>query len=173
VRGGSGPRQPFSDFLPFSIIGAPLGAARGAAKLFTQNQAARLESASEAQVAEAAVTLARCAEACAAIDAAIALVLQSARRVEAPGTALTPLERAQIPRDWAYGVHTARRAVNHLFEAAGGSSIYDGYAFQRLWRDVNAGSQHFAFTWDAAMAGYGRAAIGRPPAAYALKPRTN
>ena len=60
---------------------------------------------------------------------------------------------------------SSRHAVNHLFEAAGGSGIYDNSELQRIWRDVNSAAQHFAFTWDSAMNNYGRVLIGLTPSA--------
>ena len=81
---------------------------------------------------------------------------------------ITPLLGAQISRNWAWGVQRARHAANRIFEASGGSAIYDGSAMQRLFRDMNSGAQHFAFTWDRAMTGYGRAAAGLKAGAFAI-----
>ncbi len=61
-----------------------------------------------------------------------------------------------------------RYASTRLFEAFGGSAVYQQSPEQRIWRDVNAAAQHFAFTWDSAMTAYGRAAAKLPPSAQPL-----
>ncbi len=84
---------------------------------------------------------------------------------------MSDLDWARIPRDWAYAAQKARYAVNALFEAAGGSGIYNSSELQRIWRDVNSAAQHFAFTWDSAMTSYGRAVIGLQPSKFGPKGR--
>jgi alkylation response protein AidB-like acyl-CoA dehydrogenase len=165
--------MPFADIAPFSIVGAPLGMARGALNRFAQELGQKLEGASDVEIGEQAATYARIAEAAADIDAAMALVLEDARMIDTalrPGD-ISPLQRARIPRDWAYAAQKCRYAATRIFEASGGSGIYEGHALQRMWRDVNSAAQHFAFTWDAAMASYGRATCGIKPSEFALKPR--
>jgi len=164
-------RMSFADIAPFSIIGAPLGVARAAVANFAASLARSLDGKEDLAIAEQSASLARLAEAAADVDAALALVLADAAMIDAAGEALSPVERARIPRDWAYAAQKSRYAVTRLFEASGGSGIYDGSAIQRLWRDVNGAAQHFAFTWDSAMPSYGRAAAGLKPATFALKGR--
>lgn len=163
----SGPvfRLSFTDVTPFSIVGAPLGAARGAAECFERDLKARLAAQGGAIAADANTVLARLAVARAEIDAAIALVRADAAMIDTADSveAISALDRARLPRNWAYAVQTARRAANSLFEVAGGSALYDGSEMQRLWRDANAGAQHFAFGWDRSMTNFGRIAAGIPP----------
>ncbi len=164
-------RQPFSDVVPFSIIGAPLGIARGAVRDFAAHLGGRLNGKDDIVIAQQSPTLARLATAGAEADAAMALTLENATRIESaedPG-AIAPLDRARLPRDWAYAVQTARKAVDRIFEAAGGSSVYADSDLQRVWRDVNAAAQHFAFTWDTAMATFGRTMIGAKTDGFTLK----
>ena len=42
---------------------------------------------------------------------------------------------------------------------------------QRVWRDVNAAANHFAFTLDAGLTHYGRAAAGVGPGKFGPKGR--
>lgn len=170
VHKGAIYRMPFADLAPFSIVGAPLGMARGMVRNFAQELGTKMASADPLEVAEQSATWARIAEAGAAVDAALALVISDAEmidRAQRPED-ISPLQRAAIPRNWAYAVQTARHAANRIFEASGGSAIYDGSAMQRLFRDVNSGAQHFAFTWDRAMTGYGRAIAGLQPGQFAM-----
>jgi alkylation response protein AidB-like acyl-CoA dehydrogenase len=166
-------RMPFQNVTPFSLIGAPLGMARGAIRSFSAGLAPRLLSFDSEQMAEQSATMARLAEAVAEVDAAFALVREDARRVDAADDpkSISPLDWARVPRDWAYAAQTARKAVNSLFEAAGGTGIYNSSELQRVWRDTNSAAQHFAFTWDSAMTNYGRAALGLPPSKFGPKGR--
>ncbi|WP_322060633.1 acyl-CoA dehydrogenase family protein [Paraburkholderia sp. J63] len=166
-------RMPFQNVTPFSLIGAPLGMARAAIRSFSEGLAPRLKSFDSEQMAEQSATMARLGVAAAEVDAAFALVREDARRVDTADDpkAITALEWARVPRDWAYAAQTARRAVNSLFEAAGGTGIYNTSELQRVWRDTNSAAQHFAFTWDSAMTNYGRAALDLPPSKFGPKGR--
>jgi alkylation response protein AidB-like acyl-CoA dehydrogenase len=158
-------RVPFQLVAPFSIIGAPLGIARGAVDLFASGVESWLADSSEIEQAAKAATFARVARSAAEVDAAHALVLADASRLDsvAQPERLSPIERARMPRDWAYAAQTARAAVSRLFAAAGGGATFDDSPMQRLWRDVNSASQHYAFAWDNAMSDYGRVLLGLRP----------
>jgi len=166
-------RLPFSSVAPFSIVGAPLGAAQGMVRRFAGQLGGILAKAEALDIAEQSATLARIAEVSAEVDAATALVLRDAEAIDQARdpSEITPLVSARISRDWAWAVQKARHAANRIFEASGGSSIYDGNKMQQLFRDLNSASQHFAFTWDRAMTGYGRAASGLDAAAFSLPKR--
>jgi 3-hydroxy-9,10-secoandrosta-1,3,5(10)-triene-9,17-dione monooxygenase len=164
---------PWSSVLPFSLIGAPLGMARGTLRNFVEAASQRMASFSELQLAEQSATFARLSEAAADIDAAYALVMANAEFVDRIGdvSEITPLVSARIARDWAWAAQKSRYAATRLFEAAGGTGIYDSSEMQRLWRDVNSAAQHFAFTWDGAMAMHGRALLGLAPTRFGIKGR--
>lgn len=164
-------RMSFSELSPFSIVGAPLGIAKGLVRRFADEVSGRLKGADAAEIGENATTFQRIAEAAAAIDAALALVLADADmidRAKDPAD-ITALQRIAIPRNWAYAVQTARRAANLVFEASGGSAIYDGSPIQQAFRDLNGSAQHFAFTWDTAMTNFGRVDCGFEPMAFKVK----
>ncbi len=160
-------RVSFLDVSPFSLVGAPLGMARAAVRAFSESLKASVQRMPEDQVNGQAATFARLACASAEIDAAYTLTLADAERLDAVVSPDTrdPLPRARVLRNWAWAAQTARHAVNRVFEASGGSGIYDSSELQRIWRDVNSAAQHFAFTWDSAMANFGRVLIGLTPSA--------
>ena len=164
---------PWSSVLPFSLIGAPMGMARGTLANFAEGAAPRMALFSELQLAEQSATFARVSEASADIDAAFALVMADAQFVEQISDAkqMTSLASARIARDWAWAAQKSRYAATRLFEAAGGTGIYDSSEMQRMWRDVNSAAQHFAFTWDGAMAIHGRAQLGIEPGKFGVKGR--
>jgi alkylation response protein AidB-like acyl-CoA dehydrogenase len=155
-------RTPFQDVTPFSLIGAPLGIAKAALNAFSEGLKASVAKLSGEALAAQSATFARLAVASSDVDAAYALVLEDANRIDAAGgtLALSLVDRARLPRDWAYAAQTSRHAVNRLFEASGGGGVYDSSELQRVWRDANSAAQHFAFTWDSAMTNFGRAALG-------------
>ena len=158
-------RTPFQLVAPFSIIGAPLGIARGALDVFQQGLAPWLDGLSEVEIAARSPTFTRFAHASAEIDAARAVVLSDAERIDAltRPDSLSAIDKARIPRNWAYAAQISREAVARLFAAAGGTATFDGSEIQRIWRDVNAASQHYAFVWDNAMSDYGRVSFGFEP----------
>jgi 3-hydroxy-9,10-secoandrosta-1,3,5(10)-triene-9,17-dione monooxygenase len=155
-------RTPFQLVAPFPIIGAPLGIARGAVDVFANGLKPWLEQSTDVELAGKAATYTRLARASAEIDAAHALVHADASYIDAMTSAPSALDRARIPRGWAYAAQTARAAVSDLFAAAGGSATFDDSEIQRHWRDVNSASQHYAFVWDNAMSDYGRVLLGLP-----------
>jgi alkylation response protein AidB-like acyl-CoA dehydrogenase len=158
-------RAPFQDVTPYSLVGAPLGIAKGALQAFSEGLKTSVSKLTGEALAAQAATFARLAVAAADVDAAYALVLEDAGRVDAAGgsQSLSSVERARLARDWAYAAQTSRHAVNRLFEAYGGGGVYDSSELQRVWRDANSAAQHFAFTWDSAMSNFGRVALGLSP----------
>ena len=166
-------RMPFMDLPPYSIIGAPLGMAKGALRSFIEGVRGKLARFSELQLAEQSAMLARVATAATEIDTAYELVIKSAETIDQASQAadITPELRARIPRDMAYAAQKCRYAVTSIFEINGGSGIYDSSELQRIWRDVNSAAQHFAFTLDSAMTNYGRFLMGVTPTQFGPKGR--
>jgi 3-hydroxy-9,10-secoandrosta-1,3,5(10)-triene-9,17-dione monooxygenase len=157
--------QAASDFT-FSLPGAmpSVGAARGYLRLFEQRLRSRIEGNNPVLVREAMTHLPRLALAAADIDAAYAVLEHDVRAFcFAPASSFDDVDRARCRRDCAYAARTCRRAVNDLFEACGGSSLFESSDLQRLWRDVNATAAHHALTWDIRGGEYGRALMGLPP----------
>ena len=163
-------RMPFADLAPFSIVGAPIGMARGLVRSFAEEIGGKLRDGDPLEIAQQSATLARIGKASADVDAALALVLADAAMIDAARdpTEISALQRAQIPRNWAYAVQKARYAATEIFEVAGGSGIYNGNALQRTFRDIQGAAQHVAFNWDRSMVGYGRAIAGLKPVAFAI-----
>jgi 3-hydroxy-9,10-secoandrosta-1,3,5(10)-triene-9,17-dione monooxygenase len=161
-HGGPLYRMPMMGLPPFSIIGGPLGMARGALQTFAEGIKGKLASFSELQLAEQSAMFARIAQASADIDTAYALVMEDLAIIDSAGDPdeITDVQRSRFQRDVAFAAQKCRYAVTSLFEINGGSGIYDSSDLQRIWRDVNAAASHFAFTWDSAATNYGRALLG-------------
>lgn len=160
---------PFAVGQPFSLIGAPLGMARGALDTLAASLGEKLSAMSPEQAGEQGALYVRIAEAAAQIDAAEALVLRDASWLDElrEPAALAPLDVARIHRDLAYAAQACRYATTSLFEAAGGSGIYNSSTLQRFWRDANCATAHAAFNWDGAATGFGRARLGVAPSRFA------
>ena len=155
-------RLPFTDVLPMSFAGAPIGMARALLHVFSEGLERKLKGLSDHQIAEQSPTLARLAQAAADIDAAFAARFDSCQT----GGPLSAPESSRISRDFAYAAQKCRSAAATLFEASGGSNIYDSSELQRAWRDVNSAAAHTAFTWDVAAPNFARAMLGLPPCAF-------
>jgi alkylation response protein AidB-like acyl-CoA dehydrogenase len=150
----------------FSLpIAAPvIGVARAAVHELEGRIRRRLESSSYRIAAEQTGTLTRIAEASAQIDAARALLLDTARRFcFIPASEATALDKAECRRNVAFAAQLCRHAANSVFEAAGGSNLYDSSELQRLWRDSNAAAMHHGAMWDVHGLAYGREVVGLPP----------
>ncbi len=145
--------------------------ARGAIQAFAGQLGGKLSALSDGEIGAQSATFARIAEAAADVDAAFHLVVSDAEMIDnaRDPSDISALQRAQIPRDWAWAAQKSRYAATRIFEASGGTGIYDGSMIQRVWRDVNSAAQHFAFGWDGAMARFGRVNAGLKPSEFALR----
>jgi 3-hydroxy-9,10-secoandrosta-1,3,5(10)-triene-9,17-dione monooxygenase len=161
-------RLPMQVALPLSLVGAPVGAAIAAIEVFGKSNNAKLMALSEPELSAQSATFARFGEAAAMVDAAFALIVRDAERVDAMrgGDDVTPRYKLQAPRDLAYVAQTCRRAVNMLIEASGASTIYNASEIQRIWRDINGVCGHVGFNWDATMTGFGRFELGLPASSF-------
>lgn len=161
-------RLSFSDVTPFSIVGAPLGMARAAVAQFAEEQRARFAENGEGPYQDGMFL--RLSRAATAVEAAINLVIGSAAKIDSitDPAEFDAVARQELPRNWAWAVQTCRDVVNDLFAAAGGSVIYDKSPMQRIWRDLNAASQHVGFTEDKAMIDFGRVFCGLKPEVFVL-----
>lgn len=166
-RGSRTYAVPFPIGLPFSLIGTPLGLARGALETLTESLTARFGAMPVEQAGEQGALFARVARAAAELEAAECLVLHHAMRLETFDPAeMSPLERSRIIRDMAYAAQSCRYAVTRLFEASGGGGIYSSSPLQRIWRDANTAAAHTAFSWDEAATHFGRAHFGIAPSRF-------
>lgn len=156
---------PYFALAPFAIVGSPLGVARGMIDEAVSSVNGKLKGCDDEIVAGKAAVFGRLSNASADIEMATELVRADCRRIDEGRFAeASPLEHARFRRDLAAAPQKARKAANSLFEATGGSGIYDKSAIGRMMRDVNSGAAHYAFTDDVSGPNYGRALCGLPPA---------
>ncbi len=153
---------PFQLVWPMSLPGTAIGTARAALSIYTDMLRSKLGALSDEAIAEQSPGFVRIADASARIDAAELLLLTNARRLNSLQSVdeVTPGLRARYRRDNAFAVQQVRSATNALFEASGGSGVYDTAPLERVWRDNNVSSAHIGFAWDAAATAFGRDALG-------------
>lgn len=143
------------------LAGPAYGIGRAAMRAFQERITTRLQSANPRHVAEQAGTLTRFSRACADVEAGRALLLETARRFcYMPAEQASELDRAECRRNVAYATQLCRSAVNSVFEASGGSNIYESRDMARLWRDSNVAGMHHGLMWDVHGLAYGRVAAG-------------
>jgi 3-hydroxy-9,10-secoandrosta-1,3,5(10)-triene-9,17-dione monooxygenase len=147
------------------LAGPVIGVARSMIGELAERVRKRLESSSYRIASEQTGTMLRLAEAAAQIDAAEALLVNTARKFcFMPAAQATSLDKAECRRNVAYATQMCRHAANSIFEASGGSNVYESADLQRLWRDSNVAAAHHGLQWDVHGLGYGRELVGLPPA---------
>lgn len=155
-------RLPLFAVFPFNLIGAALGAARGAVDTVSGGLAGR-RTVSGVSLAEQQNVHLRIAEAGAQADAAHALVMRHRddikRRGQAGGVADIP-ERARCRRDIAYAAKLCVGAMEGIFPLLGGRGLMQHDPVQRAWRDVHAAAQHIGLVWDLHAGIHGAVAAG-------------
>jgi 3-hydroxy-9,10-secoandrosta-1,3,5(10)-triene-9,17-dione monooxygenase len=161
-------RAPFPQILPLPLAGVPLGIGQAALDAFAGTYRGKLKSFSEEQIAEQSRVLGRLSQAHAEIAAATALLLRDAEEIDAvaDGSRLPDVDRARYVRNAAFSANKCRYAVTSLFEASGGSGIYDSFELQRIWRDANSAAAHNAFMQDKYDPAFSRALLGLPPSKF-------
>lgn len=164
LHGRDSYRLPGMAILPFTLCSPVVGMAQGAVDEFIAMLKGKT---GPGRTADSVALQMRLAESSAEVDVARRLVTSDTREmIERAGAGDMPgeLEQATYRRDFGYAVKLCVQAVNRLFEASGGHALFDANPLQRLHRDVHAGSHQGALYWDSIAEGYGRAALGLPPA---------
>ena len=63
----------------------------------------------------------------------------------------------------AFSAKLLLQAVDVLFQASGGMSIFMEKPIQRAWRDMHAASVHVSLNWDAVSTMFGQHLLGLEP----------
>ncbi|MFL6797515.1 MAG: acyl-CoA dehydrogenase family protein, partial [Xanthobacteraceae bacterium] len=163
-------RQSMLSSLPFALVSPVLGMAEGALEDFIDMAKVRTTRGAVAggnnRMAEFATIQSRVAEATGSIEAArltISHALQRSRvAAEIDGQADLNV-RLQNRLAQAFSVKLLVQAVDALFAASGGQSIFTGKPIQRAWRDAHAAGVHVSMNWDAVSTMYGQHALGLDP----------
>ncbi len=159
-------RIPHLTMFPYTLAAPVLGMARGALGEFESHMAERVVYTTGERLAESAPVHIRLAEAEAEVHAAQLImrhdckeVFALARKNELP----TLEQRAGYRRNQAYVAKLSVQAVDRLFEASGGHTLFDSSPMQRFHRDAHAATHHFGLSWDTAAEQFGRTRLGLGP----------
>jgi 3-hydroxy-9,10-secoandrosta-1,3,5(10)-triene-9,17-dione monooxygenase len=158
-------RMPWGGIFPNAITAAVIGIAEGALEAAMAMQSTRISMAS-GPIMTSPVTMTAIGDAASEIEASRALLLrvvaeqwEYAQRGEP-----VPLElRARARRDQVTSSWRATRAVDSLFDHAGGGALRKGTPLQRLWRDAHAGLHHIINAREKTLHSYASVAMGGSP----------
>lgn len=158
-------RLPVFALFPYVLSGVALGNAQSCLEDYVAGSKKRSSTYTRAKLGEFQSTQIRIATAGAQIDAARTVMRRNcidAMDAAVAGRVPDLLERARLRRDGAFTVNLCTEAVTLLFGASGAGGLFMRNAMQRRFRDAHAVNAHIAFSFDAAGADYGRAALGFP-----------
>ena len=163
-------RHSMMSALPFTLVAPVLGMAEGALADFIDMAKVRTTrgavTGGNNRMAEFATVQSRVAEATGSIEAARLTILDALDRAMAAATAGDQANadvRIRNRLAQAFSVRLLIRAVDAMFEASGGQSIFTSKPIQRAWRDAHAAAVHVSMNWDAVSTMYGQHALGLDP----------
>lgn len=163
-------RQSMLSALPFALVAPILGIAQGALTDFIEMAKVRTTRGAVAggnnRMAEFATVQTRIAEATGSIDAARLMIAHALAKAEAAAETGDQADldlRLRNRLHQAFCVRLLIQAVDALFLASGGQSIFTDKPIQRAWRDAHAGGVHVSMNWDAVSTMYGQHALGLDP----------
>lgn len=149
----------------YTLIGAALGAARGALDVLADDLGERA-SVTRVKLREQQSVQLRIAEATAELDAADALLADDCALIaergaarELPNTATRVGYRLHL----AYAAKLCVSAVDRLYPLAGAQGLAAGHPLMRAWRDVHAVSNHIGLVWDVQATNFGAVRLGLDP----------
>ncbi len=127
------------------VAAVALGIARGAMDDLVTLAGGKTPTGSLKPLAQRASVQADVSRAEASLRAGSALLLGEARRASAAaqaGQEMTREHRMSLRLAATYAIGQAADAVNLMYNAGGGTSIYDESPLQRRFRDVHVATQH-------------------------------
>ena len=149
-------RIPLRSILSFTLASPILGMAQGAVDAFERTKPGVGNPGVHMRLAESAAEVAAARQ---LMEHDTQEIFARAEREEIP----TVDDRVRYRRDQVYVARLAVRAVDRLFEASGGHTLFDSEAFQRFHRDIHAAAHHTSMTWDNVAEQYGRVRLGLSP----------
>ncbi|HTZ86022.1 MAG TPA: acyl-CoA dehydrogenase family protein [Solirubrobacteraceae bacterium] len=145
---------PLFGLLALGISAVALGIARGAVEDFLALAGAKTPAGGRRTLAERSTVQAELARNEAELRAARGLVLGEAERAwqaALEGGAIAERERVGLRMAASHATAIAARVTTAMYQAAGGTSIYDSSPLQRRFRDVHVATQHVMVapaTWE-------------------------
>ena len=156
---------PFVTYFAASIAGPPLGMARGAIDALVELASAKVPTGSQNLLRERGSVQADIARAEALVRSARAFFvecLEDVWRTLSAGEHLAMSQRAMARIAGTHAAISAAQAVDLMYNAGGGTALYQSCPLERFFRDVHAATQHIAVTplyYEIS----GRVLLGMPP----------
>jgi 3-hydroxy-9,10-secoandrosta-1,3,5(10)-triene-9,17-dione monooxygenase len=158
-------RAPLYAFFGMYIAAAALGAAEATVEHYLAQVRRRVATMTGGAMAQYTTQQVKVAEAAASVETARMLLLACADEgmaITAAGRLPTDAERTRFRCHAAFAGKLATRAVEIVWEAGGGSAIYDANPISRGFRDVTTANRHTTQAWDLNAATHGRVLLGLP-----------
>ena len=136
---------PVYGLLALGIAAVGLGIARGAIDDLVALAGGKIPTGARRPLAERSAIQTQVAQAEALVGGARALLLDTvgaAWSAVSAGEPMTLERRARLRLAATHAVREAARAVDLMYEAGGGTAIYDESSLQRRFRDVHVATQH-------------------------------
>ncbi len=166
IHGTPNFRIPLQNMFAYSLAAPVVGMAQGALEAFEEHMGGRIDYTTSEKMAENAPVHIRLSEAQAEVHSARLIMANDGREIVAKAMseeATSLKERAHVRRNHGYVARISVRAVDRLFEAAGGHALFDDNPMQRFHRDIHAASHHFGLAWETPAEEYGRMRLGLEP----------
>lgn len=141
-RPGLGYPRPFFEMGPLCLAAVGLGVARAAIDAFRVLATTKTAQGATQRLAEQPIIHERVGRAEAQWQAAHAYLLATARAVAVADAGAPPMV-VPVRLAAAHAAHSAVEIVNLLYQAAGGTSVYETSPLARDFRDVNTLTHHF------------------------------
>jgi alkylation response protein AidB-like acyl-CoA dehydrogenase len=143
----TGPLYRFNvwSLLALGVAAIPLGVARHALEEFLALAVEKVPTGSRRTTAERAVVQRQVAEAEAAISSSRSFFFDAANaawETASRGDEMSLVERTRLRLAATNAAHRCAHAVDLLYHAGGGSSVYEGNYLQQAFRDVHVMTQH-------------------------------
>ena len=142
-------RCPFVTYFAASIAAPPLGMARGAIDALLELASAKTPTGSQNLLRDRPSVQSDIARAEALVRSARAFLIESLQdiwRTLAIGGEVTMHQRAMARIAGTHAATSAAQAVDLMYNAGGGTALYQNCLLERFFRDVHAATQHISVT---------------------------
>lgn len=152
--------SPMAPVLLTAAASPVVGQARSVVRRFGEKATERVRAMSAVAERDRSAVQARLAESAHEVREAELLMRDVIAEVMRRRGDASLLERARWSLALTRAVHGARRAIQRIADASGGSAHFQRDPLQRAVRDANTASSHVAFDWDARHEQWGRLQLG-------------